>query len=248
MTLATIYMAFLATRSRMIAPSINWRLERSLYSPPFVYSVAKGVREDIELSRPFGKGVRLTKVCEDPIASPVAILRLLACPSTVFRRIRAVIVYAIQRPPWRAISHVMMEGFKRFQPGFADGNASTTIPLKISSKWIGATSFHTVPNLIFAGSCSAVTHVSTKASARMATGSFKDIERARHYCSTMAYAEPNTLLPRVFLNRGYNEKFSEYLERQVVGLFNWAYNFVRHFGISSIECLGRTMGCRPSFC
>jgi hypothetical protein len=221
-----------------VAASICGGLEGSLYRPPFIYSVANGVWEDVKLSSPFGNSVRISVVGDKPIVSFIAKLRFMASPTAIFRGIRTIIVYAVKRPVWWASPHVMIKLFEGFAPRFTDGNSSPTVPTIVNREGISAASLHSLPNSVLPSTARSVMCDFTDAPTRMTTVAFQVIRLASNYVSTVADAEPGHIFSSVFTNGSYSKKLSEYLKRQIVSFFADVYNCIRHFGISSIECLG----------
>jgi len=72
--------------------------------------------------------------------------------------------------------------------------------------------------------------------------------RKSEYVSAVANTGPDMNVEIVRSYRGNDYKFIDDLKGKVGRMAPKWYYLVRHFGISSIECLGRAMGGNPSFC
>lgn len=227
------------------AASIHRGLERSIYRPPFVYAIVKGVRNKIELASPFGNGVGLAVVGNKPIVSFIAYLGFMVCPAAIFRRIHSVIVNAVDGLSRLAPPHIPIKFVKRVEPGVADGNTSSPIPVKVRSAWVGAARFHAPPNRVFPGLERPVTCEVSETPTRGAKSFFQPPRCASNYGPTMADAKPCGTCASIILYRRYNKNPPEKLKRQIGRPLGYTYNFIRHFGISSIECLGGR-GLQPS--
>ena len=228
-----------------VAASIHRGLERSIYRPPFVYAIVNGIREEIELVRPFGNGVGLAVVGNKPIVSFISYLGFMVCPAAIFRRIHSVIVNAVDGLSRLALPHIPIKFVKRVEPRVADGNTSSPVPVKVHRAWVGAARFHATPNRVFPGLERPVTCGVSETPTRGAKSFFQPPRCASNYGPTMADAKPCGTCASIISYRRYNKNFSKKLKRQVGRLFGYAYNFIRHFGTSSIECLGGR-GLQPS--
>lgn len=101
-----------------------------------------------------------------------AILRLLAsgCPAAIIRRVRSVVVDALDGVLRRALAHVGDEDVNIGAPAIAHGDAARSVPLVIEMSWIRAAGHHRAPLCIHARSGAAVSSraahdVAVKASA-----------------------------------------------------------------------------------
>jgi len=127
-----------------------------LYRPPAINAFRQCFVGDVGLSRPLCKGQRFVVKCITrgfrgrARGSLVVILLGISGPTTIFRRVMAVVIYAIN-----AISrsgawpHILVKSFKRFAPALADGYTPTA-PFCII--FVGrdiATHFHANPRSVF---------------------------------------------------------------------------------------------------
>lgn len=80
--------------------------------------------------------------------SSIILLIFSRCPSAIFRRIWAVIIYAINSKTFRSFSHVLNKCGKTVFPSFANKNTSSAIIKKTWAISVIASSAHTFPDSI----------------------------------------------------------------------------------------------------
>ena len=83
------------------------------------------------------------------------VLLKMSSPTTIVRRIRTVIIDAVERCPGGARTHVGEEVFKTISPAIAHSYAATA-PIAVTLvRWIEASRLHVAPRIVFASNAAA---------------------------------------------------------------------------------------------
>lgn len=133
----------------MTTPLAHRFMESTLHCPSQLKTIPQSTLRQTEASFP------LRQVCSDALVRGehsfprVAVLLSISGPATIFRRVRTVVVNAVQRVAaiW-ARPHVGVEGFKRVKPALTNRNASSAVIGVALPSWVEATLSHRAPGVV----------------------------------------------------------------------------------------------------
>lgn len=182
----------------------------------------------------------------------IVALLCLVRPSAVVGRVRAIIVDAVKRFALGRVSHVFVKRGKRVAPGITNGDPSLSVVYEFFVKRLMTTVYHRLPGFVGGRAGQSMSHFYSETPTRMPVVSLEVVGLSDNHISAATDAQPicgSTYGSARGLSGWCDSKQpTENLKRQILRFFAKWYYLVRHFGISSIECLGRAMGGNPSFC
>lgn len=130
---------------------VFWRDKSTRNVPPTFYPASQRLWSHTFFSGPHGDVLCFSFKCQHrPNHSYVLHLFTMSCPSAIFWRIWAIIIYAVNSMFRRQSSpHVSQEGLKRFLPSLTNLDATTTIIGIVVSLWVITSLFHSAPYVVF---------------------------------------------------------------------------------------------------
>jgi hypothetical protein len=125
-----------------------WSCHRSFNGPSVPQSVEQCVVVDVDAFGPVGDAHAYAGVGHDFVTPRISTLLSTCRPSAVVRRIRAIVVDAVQAISDRARTHICKK-IKERSPAIYDGNSSSAIVIKAIVVRISAALDHVVPDPYF---------------------------------------------------------------------------------------------------
>lgn len=156
---------------RLTLPCIAVRLgQGTVYRPSFVEATVDNVSFNSHASCPVRETHCFTEVSDIPRVLPISGLFSRGRPSTVFRRVRAVVVDAVNavRVGW-ARSHIFKECLKRVPPTITYGNAPRAVVLERLVFRVATAPDDAMPNPVFRQVASSMSAISIREFIRVVT-------------------------------------------------------------------------------
>lgn len=119
----------------------------SLRTPSAIDAIRKRAPRQAQLFCPSRDGFGLPICRNKSIALTVSLLFGASCPTTIFRGVRAIVVFAFKRQPIGTRMHVFVEQ-REVTPSFTHCDSSSTVAGIIGSFGVRATRRHRMPNAV----------------------------------------------------------------------------------------------------
>jgi hypothetical protein len=232
--------------------------------PAATYSAYNCTLIESEFANPLGHCLSSSVECHPSVVSFIVVLLLQCNPSAIFRRIRTIIVNAIQFGLRKGpISHICIKCRERIAPSFANVNASSAIIAVGMCVWIVAPLFHRMPYVIdgavgksmfftVVATVDPIISLETSTTSRITSTQVPLIHY--NWYATFANAVPASVSSSARRGRagGFtdNSQSAEFMANEVDSMGSSVYDAVRH-SCSPIRtlCLERPFGAYiPSGC
>lgn len=129
----------------------SWRCQRTLHSPADFQAAIELLRIHAISEGPIGDAKRFTIIGKQAIASQVAVLLGVGCPPDVAGKVTSHVVDAVDRVPRGWAFPYITEECRKVSPFIADGNAPSTVMVKLLVLWVLASVKHGGPSVVFGG-------------------------------------------------------------------------------------------------
>ncbi len=154
-------------------------------------------QRQFQFSFPFRDGHSFAVECNQPRCSSIVSLFSIGRPFAVFRRIRTIVVNAVEGATFWSLSHVFVKIFKLL-PAVTDCDTSSSIVSERFVFFVEASSNHAVPQCVYKSPRFSVFYTPsaspTPAGRYLTSRDF--LSRKYCFCPTVTYAKPSDLIRR----------------------------------------------------
>jgi hypothetical protein len=168
------------------------RVQRALHGPSRLQAAIEFLLVQPVSGSPISDAQRFTVMCKHSIASMVAVLLCVSCPSDVTWEVTAHIVDAVKSVPRRWTWPNITNEHTEVSPFTADGDASSTVMVKFPVIWVLASVEHRGPSAVFGWVSQSVTRRAGLAQATTTSrvASYQVPSLDDYFTTAIAAAEP----------------------------------------------------------